>query len=52
MTNSTRNILRVLSIILVLLMVLMELGLIPDVEFYRFWLMVIAYGLLLFTLKR
>lgn len=33
-------------------MVLMHLNVIPDVDFYRFWLMVIAYGLLLATIKR
>ena len=52
MTNSTRNILRIVSIVLVIAMVLMELGVIPVLFNYRFWFMILAYGLLLFTMKR
>ncbi len=52
MNNSTRNILRIVSIVLVIAMVLMELDIIPEIFLYRFWFMVMAYGLLLFTLRK
>lgn len=51
MTNQTRNILRIVSLVIVVLMILMHIDIIPDVQYYRFWLMVVAYGLLLSTVK-
>ena len=52
MNNSTRNTLRIVSIILVLGLVLMQLNIIPDLLNYKFWFMITAYALLLVTLKR
>ncbi|MEQ8337806.1 MAG: hypothetical protein RIA62_10695 [Cyclobacteriaceae bacterium] len=51
MNRSTRNLLRIVSVVLVLLLVLMQLGFIPAFLEYRFWFMVVAYGLLLLTSK-
>jgi hypothetical protein len=52
MTRNTRNLLRILSIVLALALVLMTLDIIPDLVNYKFWFMVVSYGLLLITLKR
>lgn len=52
MTNSTRNILRIVSIVIVIFVVLEKFKVLPDVGVYDFWLMLVAYGLLLFTVKR
>lgn len=51
MTKATRNVLRLISIILVLALVLMELNIIPDVLNYKFWFMVLAYALSLITYR-
>ena len=51
MNKSTRNILRFISIIIVLALVLMQLNVIPDLVNYKFWFMVAAYALALFTFK-
>lgn len=54
MTKSTRNLLRLISVIIVLVLVLMEFGIIQ--EFFnsigKFWVMVGAYGMLLFTMQK
>lgn len=49
MSNKTRSILKAIAVVLVLLAVLMELKIviIPAIAFYKFWLVVIAFGLLL-----
>ena len=49
MSNKTRSILKGIAVLLVLLAVLMELKIliIPAVVVYKFWLVVIAFGLLL-----
>lgn len=49
MNKSTKNTLKIVSVIVALLVVLMELGILPNVVNYHFWVMVAAYGLLLFT---
>jgi|GEM_PF-1162996 len=51
MNKSTRNTLRLVSILIVLALVLMELNLIPPIVNYRFWFMVLAYGLTIITYK-
>lgn len=49
MSNKTRSILKAIAVILVLLAVLMELKfvIIPVLVAYKFWILVIAFGLLL-----
>ncbi|MBK7651490.1 MAG: hypothetical protein IPK96_15080 [Flammeovirgaceae bacterium] len=49
MSNKTRSILKAIAVILVLLAVLMELKfvIIPVLVVYKFWILVIAFGLLL-----
>ncbi len=49
MSNKTRSILKAIAVLLVLLAVLMELKvmIIPAIVIYKFWLVVIAFGLLL-----
>lgn len=51
MNKSTRNTLRLISVIIVLALVLMQLNIIPDLLNYKFWFMVAAYALALITLK-
>lgn len=51
MNKSTRNTLRLISVILVLALVLMELNIIPDLLNYKFWFMVVAYALALVTYR-
>ena len=51
MNKSTRNALRLISVILVLALVLMELGIIPNLLNYKFWFMVAAYALALVTYR-
>jgi hypothetical protein len=53
MSNKTRSILKAIAVILVLLAVLMQLQiiLIPAISVYKFWIMVIAFGLLLISSK-
>ncbi|MDH5610147.1 MAG: hypothetical protein OEY56_11780 [Cyclobacteriaceae bacterium] len=52
MSESTRSLLRILSIIIVLALVLMELNIIPDLFNYEFWFMIVAYALMLITIRR
>jgi hypothetical protein len=53
MSNRTRSILKAIAVILVLLAVLMQLQIIiiPAVSIYKFWIVVIAFGLLLISTK-
>ena len=54
MNKSTRNLLRLISVIVVLILVLMEFGIVKEFFNYsgKFWLMVASYGMLLFTMQR
>jgi hypothetical protein len=51
MSNKTRSILKAIAVILVLLAVLMDLGIIfiPALAYYKFWIVVIAFGLVLIS---
>jgi hypothetical protein len=51
MNNKTRSILRVIAVLLVLLAVLMELDIImiPALSAIKFWMVVIAFGLMLIS---
>jgi hypothetical protein len=53
MSNKTRSILKAIAVILVLLMVLMQLTwvVIPILVPYKFWILVVAFGLLLIASK-
>jgi hypothetical protein len=53
MSNRTRSILKAIAVILVLLAVVMQLQwvLIPAISIYKFWIVVIAFGVLLITSK-
>ncbi|MFK7952067.1 MAG: hypothetical protein AB8B73_04420 [Ekhidna sp.] len=52
MNKSTKNTLRIVSIILAILVILMDLGILPNIVNYHFWVMVIAYFMLVLTIKR
>lgn len=49
MSNKTRSVIKAIAVILVLLAVLMHLGwlVIPAIAIYKFWIVVIGFGLLL-----
>lgn len=49
MNKSTRNILKIVSIILAIAVILMDLGVIPNVINYHFWVMVVAYFMLVLS---
>lgn len=53
MSNKTRSILKAIAVILVLLAVLMDLHviIIPALAYYKFWIVVIAFGLLLISAR-
>jgi len=53
MSNKTRSILKVAAIVLVLLAIMMQLGwiVIPAIIGYKFWIVVIAFGLLMIGAK-
>jgi len=51
MSKSTKNTLRIASFILAILIILMDLGIIPNIINYHFWVMVIAYFLLVLSLR-
>jgi hypothetical protein len=53
MSNKTRSILKAVAVILVLLAVLMHLNwvVIPAIAYYKFWIVIIAFGLLLIGSK-
>jgi len=49
MSNKTRSILKAVAVVVVLLCVLMKLGIIaiPALSAYTFWMVVVAFGLML-----
>jgi len=47
--SSTRKGLRIASIIIAILIILMELAIIPNIINYHFWVMVIAYFMLVLS---
>jgi hypothetical protein len=53
MSNKTRAILKGIAVVLVLLAVLMQLQIviIPAISVYRFWIVVVSFGLLLISSK-
>ena len=53
MSNRTRNLIKGASVLLVILAVLMDrsIVIIPALAEYRFWIVVIAFGMMLFTSK-
>jgi hypothetical protein len=53
MSNKTRSIIKAVAVIVVLLCVLMKLGVvaIPALSAYTFWMVVVAFGLLLIASK-
>lgn len=53
MSNRTRSILKAVAVVIVLLAVVMQLQwvIIPSISVYKFWLVVIAFGLLLISTK-
>jgi hypothetical protein len=53
MSNKTRAILKGVAVVLVLLAVLMQLQIviIPAISVYRFWIVVISFGLVLISSK-
>lgn len=53
MSNKTRAVLKGIAVVLVLLAVVMQLGwvIIPAISGYKFWFVVIAFGLLLISSK-
>lgn len=53
MSNRTRSVIKAVAVIIVLLAVVMQLQwvIIPSISVYKFWLVVIAFGLLLITSK-
>lgn len=53
MSNKTRSVLKGIAVILVLLAVLMELRIviIPAVAVYKFWIVVIGFGLMTISSK-
>ncbi|MGE0587947.1 MAG: hypothetical protein AB7O48_05195 [Cyclobacteriaceae bacterium] len=53
MSNKTRSVLRAIAVIIVLLAVLMDLQIImiPAIAVYKFWMVVVAFGVMLITSK-
>lgn len=53
MSNKTRSILKAIAVVIVLLAVAMQLHwiIIPAISEYRFWLVVIAFGVMLISSK-
>lgn len=53
MSNKTRSVLRIIAVLLVLLAVFIELGVIsiPAINYMRFWMAVIGFGLMLISSK-
>lgn len=53
MSNKTRSVLRAIAVIIVLLAVLMDLHIImiPAIAVYKFWMVVVAFGVMLITTK-
>lgn len=52
MSEKTRNTFRLISVLLVIIVIAMYFGLLPFIDIIdEFWVMVGAYGLLLYTLR-
>ncbi|MEJ7644419.1 MAG: hypothetical protein WKF87_07475 [Chryseolinea sp.] len=53
MSNKARSILKAIAVILVLLAIVMQLQwvIIPSISVYKFWLVVLAFGLMLISSK-
>jgi hypothetical protein len=53
MSNKARSVLKGIAVVLVLLAVAMQLGwvIVPSIAVYKFWFVVIAFGLLLISSK-
>jgi hypothetical protein len=53
MSNKTRSVLKGIAVVLALLAVVMQLHwvIVPSISEYRFWFVVIAFGLLLISSK-
>ena len=51
MKKGTKTTLRLVSIVLALLLVLMEVGAIPNLFNYHFWVLIIAYALIVVTVR-
>jgi hypothetical protein len=53
MSNKTRSILKITAVVLVLLAVMMHVGwvTIPAISVYKFWIVVVSFGLLLISSK-
>lgn len=53
MSNKTRSFLKATAVVLVILAVCMEFSwiIIPVIHGYRFWIVLLAFGLLLFSSK-
>ncbi len=53
MSNKTRSILKAIAVVLVLVAVAIHLGWIsiPAINMYRFWMVILAFGLMLITSK-
>lgn len=53
MSNKTRNLLKLIAVIIVVVMVLMHTGIIgiPMLNPYKFWLMAVAFGLVIISSK-
>jgi hypothetical protein len=53
MSNKTRSILKAVAVVLVILAVCMEFGwiIIPLIVPYKFWIVLLAFGLLLLSSK-
>jgi len=51
MSNKTRSLLKGIAVLIVLMAVLMEMSvvIIPFLAIYKFWIVVIAFGLVLIT---
>jgi hypothetical protein len=53
MSNRTRSIIKAIAVMLVLLAVVMQMQwvLIPAISMYKFWIVVVGFGLLLISSK-
>jgi hypothetical protein len=53
MSNKTRNVLKAIAVLLVMISVAMKLGwiIIPSVAGYLFWIVIVSFGLLLISSK-
>ena len=51
MNKSTKNTLKIISFILAILVILMDLSIIPNIVNYHFWVMVIAYFMLVLSMR-